>query len=186
MGTNHSCPLSSHTHTVTQILTSTWSSLLFVREKGAENPKAPTFTTLYLETRRQIVPIIISQVKWHLHKWKETVLNMCVLPIHFLPRKYHFEMLVLILKSTFGASLVKQHKKICKRLWLTESPKGFRIVVMDLLKKFTTMVGLLCWLQDKHLFWGNNCEKCFCLTTFAYGANIWFWNLYLNYEVAAK
>lgn len=143
-----------------------------------EGPVLPTFTTLYLEMRRQMVPIIKSQIKWHLRKWNETLQNVHVLLIHFYQEQIILKTLDLFLQSILGGSLVKQPMEICKGMWPIENLEGGRIVVMDVWKKFSGMFG---WLQDKHLFWGNNCEKCCCLKTFAYRANIWFWNLYLKY-----
>lgn len=60
--------------------------------------------------------------------------------------------------------------EICKRMGPTEDLEGDRIAVTVLNGKLTGMFDLY-WLQDKHLFGGNNCEKCLCLKTLAYGAN---------------
>lgn len=75
-----------HTHN-TQLLRDShgFEPLLFVRAKGAEGPMPSAFTTLYLEMRRQIEPIILSQVNRHLCRW--SIVKRACISTPFLPRK---------------------------------------------------------------------------------------------------
>lgn len=91
-----------HTHN-TQLLRDShgFEPLLFVRAKGAEGPMPSAFTTLYLEMRRQIEPIILSQVNRHLCRW--SIVKRACISTPFLPRKKnHLENACTCLTKYFG------------------------------------------------------------------------------------